>query len=97
MAIKMIPVRCTSCGAVVQISSDRTTAFCEYCGTQLFIEDSNQFTYNYNYEYADAADVIRAQTEQAKVLNEIRERKKEKADQDKVIKLLATAGGAYSA
>jgi len=97
MAIKMIPVRCTSCGAVVQISSDRSTAFCEYCGTQLFIEDSNQFNYNYNYnysyEYADAADVIRAQTEQAKVLNEIREKKKEKAVQDKVIKLLAIAGG----
>ncbi len=88
MALKMIPVRCPSCGAVAQISSDRKTAFCEYCGTQLAVNNENEYTFN----YANAAEVIRAQTEQAKVLNEIQEKNQLAASKKKLIKILAIAG-----
>ena len=93
MALKMIPVRCPSCGAVAQISSDRKTAFCEYCGTQLIVNNENEFTFN----YANTADVIRAQTEQAKVLDEINEKNQTATNRNKLIEILAIAGTALFA
>ena len=39
--MKLINLRCTNCGADLQIDADRKQAFCTYCGTKLFLDDEN--------------------------------------------------------
>ena len=61
MAVKLIPVKCPECGAMLNIEEDRTQAFCTYCGAKVLIHNENEFT----YRHVDVADIERAETERA--------------------------------
>ena len=37
--MKMVEFDCPSCGAHLRIDGTRSTAFCEYCGRKLYIDD----------------------------------------------------------
>ena len=39
--MKMINLRCTNCGAELQIDAERNQAFCTYCGTKLLVDDES--------------------------------------------------------
>ena len=40
--MRIVDTTCTNCGANIHIDADRKTAFCEYCGAQLLIDDEVQ-------------------------------------------------------
>ena len=40
--MKIIDTTCTKCGANLHIDAERKTAFCEYCGARLLIDDEVQ-------------------------------------------------------
>lgn len=40
--MRIVDTTCTKCGANLHIDADRKTAFCEYCGAQLLIDDEVQ-------------------------------------------------------
>ena len=39
--MKLINMRCTNCGADLEIDPDRKQLFCSYCGTKLVLDDEN--------------------------------------------------------
>ena len=39
--MKLITLRCTNCGADLQIDSERKEAYCTFCGTKLFVDDES--------------------------------------------------------
>lgn len=63
----LIELRCPSCGASLEVEEDRETAFCQYCGKKILINDENAFT----YRRIDEADIKRAETERMIQLKEM--------------------------
>ncbi|MBQ8305372.1 MAG: NINE protein [Blautia sp.] len=39
--MKLISLRCTSCGAELEVDPERSVVFCSYCGTKLLIDDES--------------------------------------------------------
>lgn len=39
--MKLINMRCTNCGAELEIDADRRQVFCSYCGTKLMVDDES--------------------------------------------------------
>ena len=70
--MRIVDTTCTKCGANLHIDADRKTAFCEYCGAQLLIDDDVQHLQIDNAEsagYAFEKGRQRAQNEaQAQIL-----------------------------
>ena len=60
--MKMVAMKCPECGASVKADLDKETAFCEFCGTRLFLQDENEYTIH----NVDEAEVMRAQLEREK-------------------------------
>lgn len=44
--MKIIPVECPKCGASFEIEEGRKTCFCQYCGTQIAIDDGSRTVTN---------------------------------------------------
>lgn len=44
----LIDAKCTSCGAVLQVDSERKEAFCSYCGAKYIVEKAVQNFFNFN-------------------------------------------------
>ena len=55
--MRIVDTACTKCGANFHIDADRKTAFCEYCGAQLLIDDEVQHLQIDNAESAGYAFV----------------------------------------
>lgn len=53
--MRIVDTTCTKCGANLHIDADRKTAFCEYCGAQLLIDDEVQHLQIDNAERAGYA------------------------------------------
>ena len=53
--MRIVDTTCTKCGANLHIDADRKTAFCEYCGAQLLIDDEVQHLQIDNAESAGYA------------------------------------------
>lgn len=53
--MRIVDATCTNCGAILHIDADRKTAFCEYCGAQLLIDDEVQHLQIDNAESAGYA------------------------------------------
>ena len=53
--MRIVDTTCTNCGANIHIDADRKTAFCEYCGAQLLIDDEVQHLQIDNAESAGYA------------------------------------------
>ena len=53
--MKLINTTCPKCGANLRIDADRKQAFCEYCGTQILIDDEVQHLQIDNAESAGYA------------------------------------------
>ena len=45
MAIKLIPMKCPSCGAELSVEEDRKQIFCSFCGCKIIINNENEYTY----------------------------------------------------
>ena len=45
MAIQMIVMQCPKCNANLQIEADRKKAFCNYCGAEILIDNTNEHIY----------------------------------------------------
>ena len=53
--MKIVDTTCTKCGANLRIDADRKSAFCEYCGAQILIDDEVQHLQIDNAESAGYA------------------------------------------
>ena len=53
--MKLIDTTCPKCGANLRIDADRQSAFCEYCGAQILIDDEVQHLQIDNAESAGYA------------------------------------------
>ena len=53
--MRIVDTTCRKCGANLHIDADRKTAFCEYCGAQLLIDDEVQHLQIDNAESAGYA------------------------------------------
>ena len=53
--MRIVDTTCTKCGANLHIDADRKTAFCEYCGAQVLIDDEVQHLQIDNAESAGYA------------------------------------------
>lgn len=69
--MKLIKVTCPNCEANLTIDADNRKGYCQYCGTQIMLDDGKtEHTYNKNVNihnetinrHIDDADVIRAKT-----------------------------------
>lgn len=50
--MKIIPVECPKCGATFEIDEGRNKCFCQYCGTQIMLDDgSHNSNVNLNVTY----------------------------------------------
>ena len=83
MAIKLVPVKCPECGAMLNIEENRTQAFCSYCGAKVLIHNENEFT----FRHVDLADLERAETERAVQYKQMELAEKEQHD-SKIIRNL---------
>ena len=50
--MKLIELKCPTCGSILQINSNQKVAFCQYCGTKLAVDDEVQHTQFDNAEQA---------------------------------------------
>ena len=81
--MRLKSIRCPECNAQIKLDENTPALFCQYCGSQLQIDDevrrSEHRNYNYNYNYDEArireADVKMYNAENA----ERRARKQEKS------------------
>ncbi len=65
--MKMISLKCPSCGGGLSVEQGRDFTFCQYCGTKILFEDENMHT----YRHIDDADIKRAETERIVKLKEL--------------------------
>ena len=40
--MKLVSIKCPSCGADLEINAEAKQAFCTYCGTKVFVDDEVQ-------------------------------------------------------
>lgn len=50
--MKLVETTCPNCGAALRVNMDRGYCFCEYCGTQLILDDEAQHIHLDNAEQA---------------------------------------------
>lgn len=67
MAVTFVSVKCPECGATISIPEGKKSLFCSYCGSQIVIQNDNEFT----YRHVDDAEVKKAETEQLVYLKEL--------------------------
>ncbi len=60
--MKMVAMKCPECGASVNADLDKETAYCEFCGARLFLQNENEYTIH----NVDEAEVMRARLEREK-------------------------------
>lgn len=58
--MRLVKQICPNCGAQLTVDVSKNQAFCQYCGTQLFIEDNSQ-TININQRIIDEARLKEAE------------------------------------
>lgn len=86
---KIIKLKCTNCGANIEITDKRDYLFCEYCGIKLILDDENEYV----HRHIDEADMKRAETEQVVKLKniEISEKRHEERKKEVKIKFIINA------
>ena len=70
MGDKYISVKCSGCGADLNVSSDREVFFCEFCGQKHFLKDENH--YKYTYRKVDDARIREADVRESIRLEELK-------------------------
>ncbi|MBQ7408912.1 MAG: hypothetical protein IJW13_06590 [Clostridia bacterium] len=86
--MKTIDVKCTNCGAIIKVEEGKKLQFCNYCGNQIFVEDENTTTTNYNHRYIDEAKVKKIEAEKELQIREEERKSKEKEQNAKTNRLL---------
>ena len=67
MSIKLTPVKCPQCGAMLPVEEGRFQMYCSYCGTKIIITNENE----YFYHNIDEAAVQKAEAERLIRLKEL--------------------------
>lgn len=68
--IQMIPLKCPSCGAKMEVSEGREEYFCSYCGEKILIHDTTRKTVKKIYR--DETKIAENENETLVRLEEIR-------------------------
>jgi len=69
MGDKYISMKCSGCGANLNVASDREVFFCEFCGQKHFLKDENH--HKYTYRKVDDARIREADVREAIRLKEL--------------------------
>lgn len=83
MSVKIVTVKCSECSGALNIESDRTQAFCSYCGAKILINNENEYV----YRHIDEAGIKQAETEQLIRLKELELAEREMLSKQKIKKL----------
>ena len=78
--MKLLSLKCPSCGGSLSVEEGREFTFCQFCGTKILLTDENKFT----YRHIDDADIKRAETERIVQLKEL-ELEKDKRSNRKIL------------
>ena len=70
MGDKYISMKCSGCGANLNVASDREVFFCEFCGQKHFLRDENH--HKYTYRKVDDARIREADVKEAIRLEELK-------------------------
>jgi len=70
MGDNYISMKCSGCGADLNVSSDREVFFCEFCGQKHFLKDENH--YKYTYRKVDDARIREADVKESIRLEELK-------------------------
>ena len=70
----MISLKCPECGANLTIENGRSQCFCQYCGTQILLDDEKKI---YEYRTIDEARIKEAESWETIRLRELDIREKE--------------------
>ena len=65
--MKLLTLKCPSCGGQLSVEKGREYTFCQYCGTKILFDKDNEFT----YRHIDDADIKRAETERIVRISEL--------------------------
>lgn len=68
--IQMIPLKCPSCGAKMEVSEGKEEYFCSYCGEKILIHDTTRKTVKKIYR--DETKIAESENETLVRLEEIR-------------------------
>lgn len=68
--IQMIPLKCPSCGAKMEVSEGKEKYFCSYCGEKILIHDTTKKTVKKIYR--DETKIAESENETLVRLEEIR-------------------------
>lgn len=87
--MKLLTLKCPSCGGQLSVEKGREYTFCQYCGTKILFDKDNEFT----YRHIDDADIKRAETERIVRISEL-EMEKDNRGYRKVL-IVAWAAGTF--
>ena len=76
--MKLIDLRCSSCGAIMKANPELKKVICNYCGNEMLIDDESrkiEITNGYDYGYEAEKGKIKAQEE---LLQELKEKNRKK-------------------
>lgn len=73
MAIKLIPVKCPQCGAVIDVEEGRKQLFCSYCGVSVLVDNNNEHI----IRHIDEASIKQSEVEAMIRLKELELKEKE--------------------
>lgn len=84
--VKMVPVQCSNCGGMVEVSEGEETAKCPFCGTTFVIEKAagDSINFDVNGALKDVLGFVGDQMKESR--QERREQKKVQAENDRLEK-----------
>lgn len=78
--IKMVSLKCPECKANLSIEANRKQCFCQYCGTQIMIDDGST---SHTYRKVDEARLREAEVNEHIRMRELELEEKKYADKQK--------------
>ena len=79
--MKVIALKCPECGANLTIEKDRSQCFCQYCGTQILLDDERKI---YEYRTIDEARIREAESWETVRLKELEIQEKDMESKSRV-------------
>lgn len=84
--MKIIPIKCPSCGASLDIQDGRKNCFCQYCGEHIHLDDENRVITNVQI-VRNEAQIKEAEIKAKRLEFEIEQQREQKKAEEKKAKI----------
>lgn len=84
--MKAKEIKCSNCGANVEIEEGQQVQSCKFCGNKILLNDENNTTTttNYNHRYIDEARIKEIETEKELKIKAEEHKQKQEADRKRL-------------